>query len=56
MISAALRSVWGRGDDDLEPSTKMLQLIEYIKEWEVSGDKIICYSQCVSRSTQRYSG
>jgi hypothetical protein len=32
--------------NDMEPSAKMLQLIEYLKEAEEAGDKTICYSQC----------
>ena len=45
--SEAVIATWNRGDDDLEPSTKMLALLDYLKEWDVSGDKTICYSQCV---------
>ena len=44
--SEAVIATWNRGDDDLEPSTKMLALLDYLKEWDVSGDKTICYSQC----------
>ena len=44
--SDAVIATWKRGDDDLEPSTKMLALVEYLKEWDSTGDKIICYSQC----------
>ncbi|KIY44892.1 hypothetical protein FISHEDRAFT_50412, partial [Fistulina hepatica ATCC 64428] len=47
-ISDALMSTWSRGDDDLEPSTKMMKLISYIQEWDCTGDKIICYSQWTS--------
>lgn len=43
---AVLRS-WNRTDDDLIPSTKMLALLGYLKEWDASGDKTICYSQCL---------
>jgi hypothetical protein len=46
MPSDAVISNWGRGDDDLEPSTKMLAMMGLLKEWEVTGDKTICYSQC----------
>lgn len=44
--SDAVIAAWRRGDDDLEPSAKMLALIEYLKAWDASGDKTICYSQC----------
>jgi hypothetical protein len=44
--SEAVIATWKRGDDDLEPSTKMLALVEYLKEWDSTGDKTICYSQC----------
>ncbi|KIM41993.1 hypothetical protein M413DRAFT_71424 [Hebeloma cylindrosporum] len=46
--SDAVIATWNRGDDDLEPSTKMLALLDYLKEWDVSGDKTICYSQWTS--------
>ncbi|CAA7262707.1 unnamed protein product [Cyclocybe aegerita] len=46
--SQALIATWGRGDDDLEPSTKMLAMIELLKEWENEGDKTIIYSQWTS--------
>jgi hypothetical protein len=39
-------ATWGRGDDDMEPSTKMLQMLELLKEWDSAGDKTIIYSQC----------
>ncbi|KAF5329445.1 hypothetical protein D9619_009161 [Psilocybe cf. subviscida] len=44
---AVLRS-WNRADEDLVPSTKMLALLRYLKEWDASGDKTICYSQWTS--------
>lgn len=44
--SDAVLATWRRGDDDMEPSTKMLALIDYLKEWASTGDKTICYSQC----------
>jgi hypothetical protein len=50
--SDAVLATWRRGDDDVEPSTKMLALIEYLKEWESTGDKTICYSQCKHPSFQ----
>lgn len=43
--SEAVMATWRRGDDDLEPSTKMLALVEYLKEWDSTGDKTICYWQ-----------
>ncbi|PPQ94269.1 hypothetical protein CVT25_004926 [Psilocybe cyanescens] len=46
--SDAVVATWRRGDEDLEPSSKMVKLIEYLKEWEYSGDKTICYSQWTS--------
>ncbi|KAF8128525.1 P-loop containing nucleoside triphosphate hydrolase protein, partial [Mycena galopus ATCC 62051] len=46
--SDAVISNWGRGDDDLEPSTKMLAMMDLLKEWDASGDKTIVYSQWTS--------
>jgi SNF2 family DNA or RNA helicase len=46
--SSALIAMWRKGDYDLEPSTKMLALIDFLKSWDVSGDKTICYSQWTS--------
>lgn len=46
--SDAVIATWRRGDDGLEPSTKMLALVEYLKEWDSTGDKTICYSQWTS--------
>jgi SNF2 family DNA or RNA helicase len=37
---------WRKGDFDLEPSVKMLALIKLLQEWNASGDKCICFSQC----------
>ncbi|KAJ6542826.1 SNF2 family N-terminal domain-containing protein [Mycena capillaripes] len=48
MPSDAVMSNWKRGDDDLEPSTKMLAMMQLLKEWESTGDKTICYSQWTS--------
>lgn len=45
--SEATLSTWKKGDDDMEPSTKMLALIKFLKEWDGTGDKTICYSQCM---------
>lgn len=44
--SDAVLATWRRGDDDMEPSTKMAAFMNYLKEWDASGDKTICYSQC----------
>ena len=41
-----LVAVWRRGDDDVEESSKMVKLLEYLKDWEATGDKTIVYSQC----------
>lgn len=46
-LPEALVATWSKGDDDMEPSIKMVQLLEYIKKWEAIGDKTICYSQCM---------
>ncbi|KAJ3510415.1 hypothetical protein NMY22_g15987 [Coprinellus aureogranulatus] len=46
--SDAVLATWRRGDDDMEPSTKMLELVKYLREWDESGDKVICYSQWTS--------
>ena len=44
--SAAVIKTWSRGDDEMEPSAKMVELIALLKEGEVAGDKTIVYSQC----------
>jgi hypothetical protein len=41
-------ATWRRGDDDVEPSAKMLALIEQLQIAENAGDKTIVYSQCPS--------
>jgi hypothetical protein len=41
-------ATWRRGDDDMEPSAKMLALIEQLSIAENAGDKTIVYSQCPS--------
>jgi hypothetical protein len=46
MPSDAVFATWRKGDDDLEPSTKMLGLVDLLNEWDSTGDKTICYSQC----------
>jgi hypothetical protein len=40
-------ATWRRGDDDMEPSAKMLALIEQLQIAENAGDKTIVYSQCM---------
>lgn len=47
-LSETLLAVWSRGDDDLEPSTKMLALIDSLREAAEHGDKSICFSQWTS--------
>ncbi|KAF5376123.1 hypothetical protein D9615_007674 [Tricholomella constricta] len=46
--SDAVIATWRRGDDDLEPSTKMLALVDMLQQWEATGDKTIVYSQWTS--------
>ena len=41
-------ATWRRGDGDMEPSAKMLALIEQLQIAESAGDKTIVYSQCLS--------
>jgi len=41
-------ATWRRGDDDMEPSAKMLALIEQLQIAENAGDKTIVYSQWTS--------
>lgn len=41
-----LVKIWKRGGNDMEPSTKMVKMLEYIKEAMDAGDKTIVYSQC----------
>lgn len=53
--SDAVIATWRKGDDDLEPSTKMLALIDLLQEWDDSGDKTIVYSQCQSDNQLPYS-
>lgn len=42
--------IWKRANADLEPSTKMVKLLELLKSWDATGDKTICFSQCWSES------
>jgi len=46
--SAAVIKTWRRGDDEMEPSAKMVELVGLLKEGEAAGDKTIVYSQCES--------
>jgi hypothetical protein len=39
-------AVWRKSGQDLEASTKMLGMVELIKEWGATGDRTIVYSQC----------
>ncbi|KZT67894.1 hypothetical protein DAEQUDRAFT_672524 [Daedalea quercina L-15889] len=47
-MSQHLINTWRRGDDHMESSTKMIALINYLREWEVTGDKTIVFSQWTS--------
>ena len=49
-MSDHLIQTWKRGDNDLEPSTKMLALVHQLQEWDVTGDKTIVFSQCACRA------
>lgn len=42
-------ATWKRGNVDLEPSTKMVALVDMLKTWDIEScyqDKVICFSQC----------
>ena len=39
-------ATWAHGGANVEPSAKMLQLVAFLQEWECTGDKVICFSQC----------
>jgi hypothetical protein len=43
-------ATWRRDDDDMEPSAKMIALVEQLRVAEDAGDKTIVYSQCGSSS------
>ena len=43
-------ATWAHGGANVEPSAKMLALVEFLKEWESTGDKTICFSQCTARA------
>ena len=40
--SGAVLAVWGKGDYDLEPSTKMLALVDLLKPSGIWGDPATC--------------
>ncbi|CCL99823.1 uncharacterized protein FIBRA_01847 [Fibroporia radiculosa] len=44
-MSDQLIQTWRRGDNNLEPSTKMLALVQQLQEWDATGDKTIVFSQ-----------
>lgn len=37
-MSAKMVALWRRADDNVDSSTKMVALIEYLREWDASGD------------------
>lgn len=39
-------ATWRRSDDDMEPSAKMIALVEQLHIAQAAGDKTIVYSQC----------
>ena len=39
-------ATWRRGDDDMEPSAKMIALVEQLHIAQAADDKTIVYSQC----------
>ena len=41
-------ATWKEGGANVEPSAKMIAMIDTLKEWEVTGDKTIVFSQCES--------
>lgn len=43
-----LLDIWAKGDSDLEPSAKMIEMVRFIEEWDESMDKIIVFSQWTS--------
>jgi SNF2 family DNA or RNA helicase len=45
-VTASTLKIWSRGNDDMVPSTKMLEMVRLLQEWELTGDKVIVYSQC----------
>ena len=49
----AMLKMWRQGGTNVESSAKMLQMVEYLKEWESTGDKTIVFSQCTYMLLQR---
>ncbi|KAI0725557.1 P-loop containing nucleoside triphosphate hydrolase protein [Fomitopsis betulina] len=47
-MSAEMFAHWRRGDDNLESSTKMVAMIEFLRVADAAGDKTIVYSQWTS--------
>ncbi|KAI0032009.1 P-loop containing nucleoside triphosphate hydrolase protein [Vararia minispora EC-137] len=47
-LDQRMLATWRRGDDNLEPSAKMLALIRLLQEADSAGDKTIVYSQWTS--------
>lgn len=45
-----LVEIWKRVNADLEPSRKMVALLELLKSWDATGDKTIIFSQCQFKS------
>ncbi|KIP06767.1 hypothetical protein PHLGIDRAFT_30351 [Phlebiopsis gigantea 11061_1 CR5-6] len=41
-------ATWAHGGANVEASAKMLALVDFLKEWESTGDKTICFSQWTS--------
>lgn len=41
-------ATWAHGGANVEASAKMLALVDFLKEWESTGDKTICFSQCTA--------
>ena len=44
--NANLYETWKQGGSNVESSAKMMKMVEYLKEWESTGDKTIVFSQC----------
>lgn len=54
-MSAEMVAHWRRGDDNMESSTKMVALVEALREGDASGDKTIVFSQCAYQSPSSVS-
>ncbi|KAI0363945.1 hypothetical protein BV20DRAFT_975060 [Pilatotrama ljubarskyi] len=46
--NAHLLNMWKQGGSNVESSAKMMRMVEYLKEWESTGDKTIVFSQWTS--------